>query len=124
MDNKMDRAMEEFNLDNQSRKMPYAPLSEGYFEEFNASMLSRIEEGERVEHRRWSLLFSSSMAIAASIAVVLTFLLFESPTQRAINSFDSSLDLYVERLSDEELDSYYVTAEVVDDFYANLTVEN
>ncbi len=119
--------MESFNLDNVSKRMPYAPLKEGYFEEFAAITTARIEreaEAERAQrsvNSRWRILLSSSIAVAAMVAVALTTLLLDDNTySRAINSFDRDLDKYVESLSDDELSTLYYEVESSDVFYSNL----
>ncbi len=101
------------------QKMPYPPLREGYFEEFNASTMLRIADQER-ERRGWRILLTASTTVAATIAIVLGYTLFESPTQRAMDRVDSSLGSYVGQLSDDELDTYYSRYEEEEEFYANL----
>lgn len=112
--------MESFDFDKLPKAMPYRALPEGYFEQFAERTLRRVESESARSRRRWGLLLTSSIAVAASVAVVLTTLLLESPTQRAIESFDMSLESYVERLSDEELSTSYYDVELAEEFYANL----
>lgn len=115
--------MESFDIDKISRKMPYAAPREGFFEDFAAATLARIDEQERERvrsDRRWSCLFTSSIAVAAMVAVALTTILLDVPRQSAIESFDSDLDQYVSALSDDELSALYYEVESTELFYDNL----
>ncbi len=113
--------MESFDIDKISRKMPYAAPKEGFFEEFAAATLARIGEQERARSdRRWSYLLTSSIAVAAMVAVALTTMLVDLPSQSAIDRFDSDLDQYVSALSDDELSALYYEVESSEVFYDNL----
>ncbi len=115
--------MESFEMEGLTKRMPYAPLPEGYFESFAAETMAKIEaESQMVrESRRWRVILSSSIAVAASVAVALTTLLVDIPTQQlSIDAFDNNLELYVESLSDEALTSLYYETESIEVFFNNL----
>ncbi len=123
------RIIDSFDIGSVSKRMPYKPLPEGYFEAFASKAMAKIEEetlerresAKVRENRRWGLVLSSSIAVAASVVVALTTMLLDTPVQQfSTDAFDSNLEMYVESLSDEALSSLYYEIESTELFFNNL----
>lgn len=114
--------MKEFDIEKIGKKMPYAPLEEGYFNRFQQQMLVRLEvEGKKRTLRRK---LYTSVSAAVMVGVVVSAATFVSKSYKAtfVASAENKVkvDNFIDNLTDDELALILAENELTSEFYANL----
>lgn len=120
--------MKNIDIDRLSRKMPYKPLDESYFEQLPLDTLAKIGATQSVECniapvKRWRLTPQFITATVASLAAVVTvglFITFDNKQQSTEIDSDEQIDEFVMALSDSDLELLINEAENNYEFYTNL----
>lgn len=121
----------DFDFNDIGKRMPYR-TPDGFFERMQAESLKRAEEEKR-KKKLFRLRWGVSVALAVA-AMVCGFLFFPQTQQAvkepvvanewlmALNDGADEMDLYVQGLSDEDLEDWIEFSE--NDIYYELTTEN
>ena len=121
----------EFDFDSMGKRTPYR-VPEGFFERMQTETMERVAEEKR-KKKIYRLKWGISMALAVA-AMVCGFIFFPSaPTEVAVpdhttewlaqvNDDTDEMDLYLQGLSDEELEAWVEFSE--NDIFYELTTEN
>ncbi len=122
----------EVDIEKLSKKMPYKPLDESYFDMLPFETLARAEAESIVslnaqpiatKPSRWSLTRPLSMAAAATMvaaAMVALFIAVDLRNESALPNSDEQIDDFVSALSDSDLELLVNEAESNYEFYTNI----
>lgn len=121
----------DFDFKEVGKRMPYR-TPEGFFERMQAETLKRVEEEKR---RKKTIRLNWGLSVALVAAAMVCGILFFPKTQQditeqpvadewlmAMTDGMDEMDLYVQGLSDEDLDAWIEFSE--NDIYYELTTEN
>lgn len=119
------------DIERLSKKMPFKPLDESYFDMLPFETLTRAEAEAKCSaeqpittpQSRWSLTRPFSMAAMATMvaaAMVALFVAFDIQDENAAKSSEEQIGDFVSALSDSDLELLINEAESNYEFYTNL----